>query len=123
MVAYSQRETSILETNHIKIYSFLKSVDANLDPKTVLAFGEEWNRFNSFKDLELSTIGNDYFDIAPLPDLNMVALDVGCGSGRWARYLQSKVKFIEAIDPSQAVYVAASQLYEFKNIRVTQASV
>lgn len=123
MVSYTQPETSVLEINKIKIYSFLKDNDVNLDLKTVESFGEEWTRFNDFTASEISSIGDDYFDLATMLNSTMVALDVGCGSGRWVQYLHSKLKFIEAIDPSQAVFVAASRLQELANVRVTQASV
>jgi len=123
MVAYIHPETSVLEINSIKIHSFLKEKDSNLDSKTVESFGEEWTRFNDFTPAEIRKIGNDYFDLATMLNPDMVALDVGCGSGRWANYLHSKVKFIEAIDPSHAVYIAANKLQGFENIRITQASV
>ncbi len=50
-------------------------------------------------------------------------LDVGCGSGRWSRYLAPKVGFIEAMDPSEAVFVAQQVCKPFENIRITKAGV
>ena len=37
-------------------------------------------------------------------------LDIGCGTGRWSKFLSKKVDAIEAIDPSEAVVSAASLL-------------
>jgi ubiquinone/menaquinone biosynthesis C-methylase UbiE len=123
MLEYSHSPASILELKELKIYSFIEANEENIDSKTLQSFGEEWGKFHQFTTDEIDQIGNDYFDLANMLTPDMIALDVGCGSGRWARYLSSKLQFIEAIDPSNAVYVAAAGLHEFKNIRVTQASV
>ena len=58
-------------------------------------------------------------------DLNASSyvMDVGCGTGRWTKYIADKVKFVEAIDPSNAVIQAAHILSDKKNVRVSQASV
>jgi len=42
-------------------------------------------------------------------------LDIGCGSGRWSRYLAPRVKFIEAIDPSNGVITALNSNYALDN--------
>lgn len=105
------------------IYDFTTANDKNIDHKTVDSFGEEWTKFNSFSDEEIVNIGNEYFDI--LPDsitVDSYVLDMGCGSGRWSYYLAPKVKGIEAVDPSDAVFIASDMLSEFENVRVTKAS-
>lgn len=48
---------------------------------------------------------------------------MGCGSGRWSKYLSGKVKFIEAIDPSRSVFSASALTADIPNIRITQAGV
>jgi SAM-dependent methyltransferase len=105
------------------IHSFEKG--NNIDDKTVASFGEEWLKFNEFSDKEIEKIGNEYFDICldVLPDKSWRALDVGCGSGRWTRFLAPKVGFVEAVDPSEAVFVANKNLSNLENTRVTQADV
>ena len=50
-------------------------------------------------------------------------LDMGCGSGRWTKYVARKAAFVEAIDPSDAVYSAAELLANENNTRISQASV
>jgi len=113
-------------SNGIVIKSFINDFEQNIDWESVNSFGNEWARFNSFNEHEIVLIGNDYFDLVKSDILNpesTVALDVGCGSGRWDKFLSERVKFIEAIDPSKSAFIAANYLKEHKNIRVSQASV
>jgi len=49
-------------------------------------------------------------------------LDVGCGTGRWSKYLAEKVKFIESIDPSDAIFTADKLLEKQENVRLSMAS-
>jgi ubiquinone/menaquinone biosynthesis C-methylase UbiE len=127
MIPYSSAPAFHITATDASVASFLREgeQERNIDWKTVKSFGEEWAKFNTFSDEELDRIGRDYFDIAT-PDIlnkNTVALDVGCGSGRWAHFLSHKIRFIEAIDPSMAVVPAARLLQPFTNVRVTQATV
>ncbi|MCA6379085.1 MAG: class I SAM-dependent methyltransferase [Cytophagales bacterium] len=123
MVPYSSQPTSILMLDSERINSFITNNERNLDVDTVLSFGSEWEAFNNFSHHEIKTIGDDYFDLLPLGISEFTALDVGCGSGRWALYLSDRVKFIEAIDPSSSVWTAKKLLRNLNNIRVTHASV
>jgi SAM-dependent methyltransferase len=104
---------------------FKEPSSSNIDLTTVESFGEEWSRFNHFDDEELKLCGDEYFDITDSSSVskNTVALDLGCGSGRWSRYLAPYIKFIEAVDPSDAVLAASKNLEDFDNVRVTKASV
>lgn len=97
----------------------------NIDWETIDSFGEEWTKFSQFSDEEIQFMGDEYFDILPkhLLTNQTSVLDVGCGSGRWSKYLADKVGYIEAIDPSKAVFVASQLLEDKKNVRVSQASV
>jgi 2-polyprenyl-3-methyl-5-hydroxy-6-metoxy-1,4-benzoquinol methylase len=98
--------------------------DGNIDKNTVDSFGEEWSKFNDFSDTDLNTAGRGYFDIVPeVLYKGKVVLDLGCGTGRWSKYLSEKAKYIEAIDPSSAVISAATMLLKSDNVRVTQASI
>ncbi|WMJ72903.1 class I SAM-dependent methyltransferase [Cytophagaceae bacterium ABcell3] len=124
MISYSQSPVKKLSKGDIEIASFVHN-DGNLDPETVKSFGEEWQKFGTFAEQDLSTAGSQYFDIVDDQVMNKstIALDVGCGTGRWSKYIAKHVHFIEAIDPSNAVYAAANFLGDTKNARVTQASV
>ncbi len=125
MIPYYQLPNKEIRVGNKKIASFLADdqQNANIDAKVVDSFGEEWKRFNNFTDEEITHIGDEYFDIVDEKMLEgCIALDVGCGTGRWSRYLSKKVKFIEAIDPSDAVFAAAKLLEDKDNIRITRAS-
>ncbi len=50
-------------------------------------------------------------------------LDVGCGTGRWTKYFSTKAGFIEAIDPSNAIFAADQLLNGINNVRLTKASI
>lgn len=125
MVDYNQNPINTISCQDKLICCFNIDTSANIDKQTVDSFGDEWEKFSSFSKDEIEKIGNEYFDIIDQTILNKnsIVLDLGCGSGRWSKYLVSKVKFIEAVDPSKAVISASRLLNEDANVRVTQASV
>ena len=91
-------------------------------------FGNEWKRFDqsTVEKSELKNIFDQYFNIFPLKELNkkMVGFDLGCGSGRWAKFIAPKVKKLNCIDPSfDAINVAKSNLADFKNINYINSEV
>lgn len=112
-----------MQCNDVEIPSFIDTNEENVHAKTVQSFGEEWKIFHSFSDEEIKSIGNDYFDLLDFETQRFTALDVGCGSGRWSKYLSPRVNWIEAIDPSMAVCSAVQTLKQCNNVRVSQASV
>lgn len=122
---YVLEPSETLSFRGVEVMSFLMDNDLNIDWKTVNSFGEEWKKFNVFEDQDISTVGRDYFDLVPFELLNRESqvLDVGCGSGRWAKFLQDKVGYIEGIDPSAAALSAAYELRNYKNIRISLAQV
>lgn len=97
----------------------------NIDKKVVYEFGEEWLKFNDFTDKLIKEAAEEYFDIIDETIVNKetYALDIGCGTGRWTKYLSSKAGFIEAVDPSNAIFAADKLLREVENVRLTKASV
>ncbi len=127
MIAYNQESVNTIPCKKKVIHCFKIDADltSNIDKQTVDSFGEEWEKFSSFSDEEIKRIGNEYFDIIDSSIVNKesVVLDLGCGSGRWSKYLADKVRFIEAIDPSKSVVSASMLLNDLQNVRVTQASV
>jgi ubiquinone/menaquinone biosynthesis C-methylase UbiE len=54
---------------------------------------------------------------------NSYAIDIGCGTGRWTKYLKAKAGFIEAIDPSEAIFVADKLIGPADNVRLSKASI
>ena len=99
----------------------------NLDPTTISSFGDEWSRFNQsgMSSEEALKIFNEYFAVFPwkiLPS-NAVGFDMGCGSGRWARWIAPNVGLLHCIDPSEAIEVARANLAECSNICFHRRSV
>lgn len=122
MIKYTRQPVQTLYGFGNPIFCF-NIQNVNIDEKTISSFGEEWNKFNSFSKKEINDIGKQYFDILPSQiNQDSLVLDVGCGSGRWSKYLSSSVKWVEAVDPSSAVFAAAKLLSENSNVRVSQAS-
>lgn len=99
----------------------------NIDKKTVKSFGDEWKKFDQ-SDLsieEADQIFNKYFSIFPWNDINdsSIGFDLGCGTGRWANLVASRVGHLNCIDPSKAIDVAKENLKDHKNISFFQESV
>lgn len=124
-VKYNQEPQIVINTPNGAIPSFLTKVEnANIDESVVKSFGEEWQKFHEFSNEELAEIGDKYFDIVDdkIVDRSSYCIDIGCGTGRWSKYLSGKVGFIEAIDPSDALLVAGNLLKGTDNIRLSRAS-
>lgn len=101
---------------------------SNIDPKTVAGFGCEWVRFDqsgaSIQELERTW--RDYFHLFPWDSLPTAAegFDLGCGSGRWAKFVAPRVRKLHCIDASsEALNVARCNLAEFANCVFHHASV
>jgi len=99
----------------------------NIDNKVVNDFGKEWSAFNHQKidDASLDSAFNSYFKFFPFDDLkNAEGFDMGCGSGRWAKFVAPKVGFLNCIDPSQlALDQAKLNLIDVKNFKTECAGV
>lgn len=121
--AYTSNPVHTWHCNGTDIASFVRDDEENIHHKTVRSFGEEWTIFHSFSEDEIQSIGNDYFDLLDFDTSSFIVLDVGCGSGRWSKYLSPRVAWIEAIDPSVAVRAAAHTLKYCNNVRISQAGV
>jgi ubiquinone/menaquinone biosynthesis C-methylase UbiE len=100
----------------------------NLDKRTVEGFGAEWSTFDqsAVSDAELERIFRAYFAIFPWDALPPAAegFDLGCGSGRWARFVAPRVHRLHCIDASpQALEVARQTLRDATNCAFALASV
>ena len=125
MIEYSAEPDGWIDLPAGRIATFAIGSHENIDPETVASFGEEWTHFDRFSDVEVSRIGNEYFDVVT-PEMlppDATVLDLGCGSGRWSRYVAPRSRFVEAVDPSAAVVSAHAMTRDLDNVRVTQASV
>ncbi len=102
-----------------------EDLGANIDAATVHSFGEEWQAFGQFTDDDIHQVGATYFDIVR-PDMlgpDKSAVDFGCGTGRWTKYIHDKVASVTAVDPSDAILVAAELLGDLENVHLYRASV
>ncbi|HUS03636.1 MAG TPA: class I SAM-dependent methyltransferase [Chitinophagaceae bacterium] len=97
----------------------------NIDEKVVEEFGEEWLKFHEFSDQMISKSVGEYFDIIneSIINKNSYVIDIGCGSGRWTKVMAPRAGFIEAVDPSNAIFAADRLLKNIDNIRLTKASI
>jgi SAM-dependent methyltransferase len=100
----------------------------NVDHRTVSGFGFEWKTFDQSKVSveESERLFEGYFRIFPWEKLSRHAagIDVGCGSGRWARQMAPRVGSLHCVDASaEALSVARGNLVEFKNCHFYCASV
>lgn len=123
--SYNQSPVSVNKGENKAISCFNTEFDgANIDHNVVKTFGEEWEKFNSFEDSEISKIGDMYFDIVDekMLNKNSYCIDIGCGTGRWTKYLLDKIGFMEAVDPSAAIYTADKLIGHAENVRFSIAS-
>ena len=97
----------------------------NFHKKTIDSFGDQWSEFDQSRMplKEARKIFNKYFSIFPWKKLpkNAEGFDMGCGSGRWARFVAPKVSILNCIDPSKSINVAKVNLKNFKNINFHNA--
>ena len=85
-----------------------------IDKDVIAGFGDEWTRFDQgdVSEDELNAIFMNYFSIFPWDSLpkEAVGFDLGCGTGRWAKFVAPKVGTLHCIDPSSAIEVARKNL-------------
>ncbi|MEO8819754.1 MAG: class I SAM-dependent methyltransferase, partial [Ginsengibacter sp.] len=121
---FERLPSKIIKTENRDIYIF--NIDGeNIDQKVVDEFGEEWLKFFEHDGDLIKKGGEEYFDILNDKIINTktYVLDVGCGTARWTKFLTSKVNFIEAVDPSNAIFAADKLLGKIQNVRLSKASI
>jgi len=113
-----------------ELYSSLLETRArgNFDASTVEDFGREWTSFDQLPlpEAELEKRFREYFRLFPWEELppEAVGLDLGCGSGRWARFVAPRVGRLECVDASPAALAVAERtLQDHDNCRFHVASV
>jgi ubiquinone/menaquinone biosynthesis C-methylase UbiE len=122
-VSFSRPYIRLLMGRNRTIYEF-EVVNENIDLNTVDSFGEEWQAFHGFDEAELMKLGDEYFDIVT-PEMingNTTVLEVGCGSGRFLKYLSSKAGFLVGVDPSKAIFAADELLGKNDKVILARAS-
>ena len=125
-IPYNKPSISIINgpKSRIEVFTELNN-EENIDQEVVNSFGEEWTKFTNNSSESLNQFGKDIFTCIDdrIVNKNSYMIDIGCGSGRWSKHFVDKVGFIEAVDPSDAVFIADNILGENSNVRVTKASV
>lgn len=122
---YNQIPLKVIDSGKRTISLFSTDVDgANIDKGVVQSFGEEWSKFNEFSEADLKKLEAEYFDIITPEIVNKgtYGIDIGCGTGRWTKCLLDRIGFMEAIDPSDAIFSADKLLREKENVRLSVAS-
>lgn len=122
-VSYNQVPTTIKKTDNRDISVFSTSTE-NIDHKVVESFGEEWSKFNEFSETDLAKVSSEYFDIlgSEIVNKNTYGIDIGCGTGRWTKCLLDRIGFMEAVDPSHAIFAADKLLTGRENVRLSVAA-
>jgi len=120
---FSKQFKKAITTPHRVIYEFPVG-DENIDLDTVESFGEEWKTFHKFDEAEIMKLGEEYFDIVNSDMLNEQSslLEVGCGSGRFLKYLSTRAGFLVGVDPSNAIFAADNLLGSNEKIMLAKAS-
>lgn len=100
----------------------------NIDRSVVDGFGDEWSRFDqsALSQEDWRQLSEGYFELMPWADLPAAAtgFDLGCGSGRWAKYVAPRVGLLHCIDASDAALgVSRRILSGFSNVEFHHASV
>lgn len=103
------------------------SARRNSDRQTVESFGDEWSRFDqsALPEEEARAVFEKYFAVFPwdrLPE-DASGFDMGCGSGRWAKWVAPRVGALHCIDPSSALDVAKRNLAGLANVHFHAAGV
>ncbi len=101
---------------------------ANLDEATVRGFGDEWSAFDqsTLDPAEAARTFEQYFAVFDWAAIDRSAegFDLGCGSGRWARFVAPRVGILHCVDASrEALMVAERNLADLPNCRFHHASV
>lgn len=120
---FSRKHRGVIKTRNRTIYEFTME-DTNIDMVTVDSFGEEWKAFHGFDEKEIEKLGDEYFDIITPEMMNGYSsvLEVGCGSGRFLKYLSSRAGILVGADPSDAIYAADNLLGKKDNVILVKAA-
>jgi SAM-dependent methyltransferase len=121
-VQFTRQPVSTVTTNNREIPVYDNTT--NFDEKTVTSFGDEWQAFHGFDEGDIKRVGDDYFDIVTKEMLNesTSVLDIGCGSGRFIKYLGNRAGFIVGADPSEAIFAADQLIGRNDKVKLVKVS-
>ncbi len=96
----------------------LSGDEPSLDPqtdRTLASFGYEWTSFDRIQP-EDEGFFHEYFEDVDLESLRgRVGVDVGCGKGRYTRFMADYLAAVVALDGSDAVRSTARNLADLSN--------
>lgn len=100
----------------------------NVDKAVVEDFGNEWESYDYSQqsDAETKKVFDQYFGIFPFDRLPPRAegFDMGCGSGRWAKFVAPRVGRLNCVDPSpKSVKAARENTKDHRNVSFEVGSV
>lgn len=104
-------------------------LDASIAPtdvrtrRTLESFGCEWSTFDNIRPEDSAFWKRYFIDVPAEAFSNKVALDAGCGKGRFADFAAPLVKNLVALDGSVPVMAAAKNLEMFDNCVVVKADI
>lgn len=106
----------------------MRREERNVDDLVTAGFGDEWRRFDQsgVPGHVQDEIFDSYFSNFPWSRLGAEAVgaDFGCGSGRWALRVASRVNRLYCVDASaEALEVARKNLQGMRNCEFIHASV
>ena len=91
--------------------------------RTLASFGFEWTTFDRVEP-EDREFWERYFADVPLDELGEeIAIDAGCGKGRFAYFTAPRVRSLVALDGSDAVRSAARNLEGMRNAVVVRSDI
>ncbi len=120
---FSKPHHNVIKAKNSHIYEFTIE-DSNIDKVTVDSFGDEWQAFHGFSEHEIQKLGDEYFDIITPQMLNgsTSVLEIGCGSGRFLKYVSERAHMVVGVDPSHAVFASDKLLGGKSNVVLIKAS-
>lgn len=123
----SERDTKLVCTCGLEmliqsgVIEGLHDLDSAL-ATTIESFGYEWTSFSEIQPEDEGYWRDQYFADVPLERLRgTVALDAGCGKGRFSRFTSAHVGALVALDASDAVIPASQNLANLDNVVVMRA--
>jgi SAM-dependent methyltransferase len=98
--------------------------DANVDLGTVHGFGKEWSTFTQapMAHAERLELFNGYFSLIDWTRRPKLAMDFGCGSGRWSVLVAPRVDRLIAVDASPVALEVARRNVQGTNVTFEQAT-
>src|SRR6266481_427245 len=96
----------------------------NLDVETVEGFGQEWSKFTQegLSRAERAEVFRKYFSLVDWAKKPQRALDMGCGSGRWAVLVAPLVGELVAADASSEALRVAQRNIQASNVSFVEST-